>query len=203
MAPTIAFSLYVPFQGTTTKTLTYAALCVTRNSATAVVAQRSQLRMMAEEEAKPKTKFTPGLGVSPASQALQKQKLEPEVTFFEGKPAWTEVIIPFLSILTVVGIVPFIASVSRQFWVKYKITSRRIAIDGGFQGKDHVEIVYRDIDSIKYIRRMGGSSADMVFFLKDGAKLEMRSVPKFTEVYPYILERLPEDAKERCQGFNA
>eukprot|EP00186_Timspurckia_oligopyrenoides_P000373 CAMPEP_0182442010 /NCGR_PEP_ID=MMETSP1172-20130603/989_1 /TAXON_ID=708627 /ORGANISM="Timspurckia oligopyrenoides, Strain CCMP3278" /LENGTH=115 /DNA_ID=CAMNT_0024636665 /DNA_START=212 /DNA_END=555 /DNA_ORIENTATION=+ len=106
-------------------------------------------------------KFTPGSG----KMSVPKQKLEPEEVIYDGKPAWTELIVPALTVLTVIGIIPFIAAVSRQFWVRYRITSRRIAIDGGFQGKDHVEIVYRDIDEIRYIRRMGGSSADVVFFL--------------------------------------
>jgi hypothetical protein len=46
-----------------------------------------------------------------------------EEVFYEGPPAITETIIPTISILTVVGIIPAIASWSRQAWVQYKITS--------------------------------------------------------------------------------
>lgn len=49
------------------------------------------------------------------------------------RPSATEILIPFISILTVVGIIPFIAAAARQLWVRYKITSRRISIQGGFQ----------------------------------------------------------------------
>eukprot|EP00182_Erythrolobus_australicus_P006421 CAMPEP_0185834464 /NCGR_PEP_ID=MMETSP1353-20130828/5372_1 /TAXON_ID=1077150 /ORGANISM="Erythrolobus australicus, Strain CCMP3124" /LENGTH=196 /DNA_ID=CAMNT_0028532899 /DNA_START=108 /DNA_END=698 /DNA_ORIENTATION=- len=145
----------------------------------------------------PVAKFTPGSGKAP--RASEKLKLEPEEVFFDGKPSWTELIVPALTVLTVIGIIPFISAAARQVWVKYRVTSRRIAVDGGFQGKDHVEIVYRDVDEIRYIRRMGGASADMVIFLKDGAKLELRSVPDFRNVYQFILKQLPADAREKSQ----
>lgn len=55
-------------------------------------------------------------------------KLEAEVTFFEGGPDPSELAAPAISILTVIGIVPFSAAVARQVWVKYAITSRRIKV---------------------------------------------------------------------------
>jgi hypothetical protein len=125
-----------------------------------------------------------------------KFKLEPEEVFFEGPPSWTELIVPTLSILTVVGLIPFAAAVARYAWVRYKITSRRIAVDSGFRGQDHIEIVYRDIASVKYIRRFGGSTADCVLNLNDGAKLELRAVPNFDNVYQYMLSKLEDEAKE-------
>uniref|UniRef100_A0A7S0T572 YdbS-like PH domain-containing protein n=1 Tax=Erythrolobus madagascarensis TaxID=708628 RepID=A0A7S0T572_9RHOD len=153
--------------------------------------------MAAEKSDAPTAKFTPGTGK--VSKSAEKMKLEPEEVFFDGKPSWTELVVPALTILTVIGIIPFIAAAARQVWVKYRVTSRRIAVDGGFQGKDHVEIVYRDIEEIRYIRRMGGSAADMVIFLRDGAKLELRSVPDFKNIYGFILKQLPEDAREKSQ----
>lgn len=55
-------------------------------------------------------------------------KLEAEVTFFEGGPDPSEVVAPAISILTVIGIVPFTAALARQAWVKYTLTSRRIKV---------------------------------------------------------------------------
>lgn len=46
-----------------------------------------------------------------------KSKLEPEELFFEGAPHWSEVVVPAISILTVIGIIPFASSVARQIWV--------------------------------------------------------------------------------------
>lgn len=135
-------------------------------------------------------RFVPGKSVP-----LKKEKLEPEIVFLETGPSRAELIIPTLSILTVIGIIPFLGSVARALWVKYKITSRRISVSSGFQGKDQTEIIYRDVSSIKYIRRLGGV-ADCVIELKDGAKLEIRSIPEFDKVFEYILSRLDDNARE-------
>lgn len=135
-------------------------------------------------------RFRPGAGAN-----APKKKLEPETVFVETGPSNLELIVPTLSILTVVGIIPFIAAVARAAWVRYKVTSRRISISSGFQGKDQTEIIYRDIEQIKYVRRLGGA-ADCVITLKDGAKLELRAVPEFDKVYEYIMDKVEENVKE-------
>ena len=60
---------------------------------------------------------------------------------------------PGLSVLTVIGIVPFAAAAARQAWVKYKITSRRISVQSGVGGQDFTEIVYSDIAGMKFVYR--------------------------------------------------
>jgi len=78
-----------------------------------------------------------------------KFKLEPETVFFDGPPSASEVLLPALSVVTVIGIIPFVSALSRQAWVRYKITSRRIAIQSGIGGKEQAEIIYPDIELIK------------------------------------------------------
>mmetsp|Transcript_5005 Transcript_5005/g.10180 ORF Transcript_5005/g.10180 Transcript_5005/m.10180 type:complete len:225 (-) Transcript_5005:192-866(-) len=124
-----------------------------------------------------------------------KAMLAPEETFFEGAPSWTEVVIPAISILTVVGIIPFAFTIARQLWVRFKITSRRISVVSGIGGKDLTEITYDEIYEVKYIFRAFGSVGDMVIELRDGAKLEMRSVPNFPEVYRYIMDKVDPEVK--------
>lgn len=135
-------------------------------------------------------RFRPGAGAK-----VEKKKLEPETVFIETGPSNFELIVPTLSILTVIGIIPFIAALARAAWVRYKITSRRISISSGFRGKDQAEIIYRDIQAVKYIRRLGGA-ADCVITLKDGARLELRAVPQFDVIYDYIMEQVDEKVKE-------
>uniref|UniRef100_A0A7S2SV15 YdbS-like PH domain-containing protein n=1 Tax=Rhizochromulina marina TaxID=1034831 RepID=A0A7S2SV15_9STRA len=134
--------------------------------------------------------------------AKEKSVLEPEVVFFEGPPSWTEVVLPTISILTVIGIVPFIATLSRQFWVKYKITSRRVSVQSGIGGKDLTEITYDEIYLMKFVYRSFGTVGDMVITLRDGARLEMRSVPNFKEVYQYIFDKVGEDVQEYSDKLN-
>ncbi|CAN0288307.1 unnamed protein product, partial [Scytosiphon promiscuus] len=83
-------------------------------------------------------------------------KLEAEVTFFEGGPDASEVVAPAISILTVIGLVPFSAALARQAWVKYTLTSRRIKIVSGWNGKDTTEVVYPDIVDMVYVWRFFG-----------------------------------------------
>lgn len=136
-----------------------------------------------------------------ASTAKAAATLAPEETFYEGPPAITETIAPTISILTVVGIVPAAAAWARQAWVRYQITNRRIRVTSGIQGKDMAEIVYPDVVELRTVKRLFGDG-DMVFFLRDGAKFEMRNVPNFEETIEFILGNVDEDVKSmyRSQG---
>lgn len=120
----------------------------------------------------------------------------PEVTFFEGPPSWTEIVVPAVSIITVLGIVPFAAALSRQAWTRYKITNRRLSIQSGWGGNDLVEIVYRDIVKVTFIFRFAGLAGDMVMQLSDGAKLEIRSMPDFDKNYDYIMSQVSQACRD-------
>lgn len=121
--------------------------------------------------------------------------LSPEEVYYEGPPAITETIVPTISILTVVGIIPAAAAWARQAWVRYKITTRRVRVTSGIGGKDMSEIVYPDIVEIRTAKRLFGDG-DMVAFLRDGAKFEMRNIPNFEDTMDFILKQVdPEVAK--------
>ncbi len=124
-----------------------------------------------------------------------KKTLLPEETFYEGPPAITETIAPTLSILTVVGIIPAAAAWARQAWVRYRITTRRIRVTSGINGKDMAEIVYPDIIEIRTARRVFGDG-DLVAFLRDGAKFEMRNIPNFQEAMDFILKQVDPEVAE-------
>ena len=126
---------------------------------------------------------------SPASGKMDAA-LAPETLFFEGPPSWTEMVLPAISIITIIGVVPFLAAAARQVWVKYKITSRRISVQSGLGGNDFTEIIFPDIVSLKYAYRGSKEVGDMVIELRDGAKLEMRHVPQFQDNYKYILDQV-------------
>mmetsp|Transcript_47181 Transcript_47181/g.70200 ORF Transcript_47181/g.70200 Transcript_47181/m.70200 type:complete len:235 (-) Transcript_47181:264-968(-) len=127
--------------------------------------------------------------------------LAPEEVYYEGPPAITETIAPTISILTVVGIIPAAAAWARQAWVRYKITTRRIRVTSGIGGKDMAEIVYPDIVEIRTARRLFGDG-DLVAFLRDGAKFEMRNIPEFKEAMEFILNQVDPDvaAEYRQKG---
>jgi len=127
--------------------------------------------------------------------------LKTEEVFYEGPPAITETIVPTISILTVVGIIPAAAAWARQAWVRYKITTRRIRVNSGFGGNEMAEIIYPDIVELRTAKRLFGDG-DLVAFLRDGAKFEMRNIPNFDETLEFIIDQLePEVAnKYRKEG---
>jgi len=129
--------------------------------------------------------------------AKDKFKLDPEVVFYEGPPSISEVILPAISVLTVIGIVPFVSALSRQAWVRYKFTSRRVSIQSGIGGKTQTQIIYPDIQEIKFVYRNFGAAGDMVMFLKDGAKVELRHVPDFDNIYNFVLNKCEKECQEK------
>jgi hypothetical protein len=91
-----------------------------------------------------------------------------------------------------VGIIPAAAAWARQAWVRYKITTRRIRVTSGVSGKDMAEIVYPDIIELRTAKRLFGDG-DLVAFLRDGAKFEMRNIPNFEETVEFILKQVDKD----------
>ena len=58
------------------------------------------------------------------------------------------------------------------------------------------EIVYPDIVEMRTVKRLFGDG-DMVAFLRDGAKFEMRNIPDFDETVKFILEQVSPDVKKQ------
>jgi len=156
---------------------------------------------MGRGAAKTKRGKRKGGDASSAAPAKAAATLAPEETFYEGPPAITETLAPTLSIITVVGIVPAASAWARQAWVRYTITSRRIRVTSGIGGKDMAEIVYPDIVEIRTVKRLFGDG-DMVLFLRDGAKFEMRNVPNFEETMEFVLGNCDADVVDtyKAQG---
>ena len=113
-----------------------------------------------------------------------------EDIFYEGCPASGDLVINLLAGITLIGLPFTFGALVRAFWVRYKITTRRISVTGGWLGRDKTQVVYSQIAEIRAIPRGLGSYGDMVLVLKDGARLEMRSLPNFRETESYILEKI-------------
>ena len=82
-------------------------------------------------KAKPRKAKVKGPKEKGPPSAAAAQQLVPEQTFFEGPPSITETFIPGLSVLTVVGVIPFSAALARQAWTRYKLTNKRFEIASG------------------------------------------------------------------------
>jgi hypothetical protein len=113
-----------------------------------------------------------------------------ESTFYEGGPARGDLIVNLLFGLTIIGIPFAVGAIVRALWLRYRITDRRVSVSGGWMGRDRSQVVYREIREVRSVPRGLGAWGDMVLVLRDGSKLEMRSVPRFRETEAYILERM-------------
>ena len=122
-----------------------------------------------------------------------------EDIFYEGGPAGGDLIINLLAGITLIGLPFTFGALVRALWVRYKITTRRISVTGGWLGRDKTQVVYSQIAEIRAIPRGLGSYGDMVLVLKDGARLEIRSIPNFREVEAYILEKIQNSTKDRVE----
>ena len=129
-----------------------------------------------------------------------------EEVFYEGGPASSDLIINLMAGITLIGLPFTFGALVRALWVRYKITTRRISVTGGWLGRDKTQVVYSQIAEIRAIPRGLGAYGDMVLVLKDGARLEMRSLPNFRETESYILEKIEKSPTNKLdkdvQGFS-
>ena len=112
-----------------------------------------------------------------------------ETVFYEGGPARGDLLVNLLFGLTVLGIPFAVGAIVRALWLRYRITSRRISVSGGWLGRERTQVVYSQIREVRSVPRGFGAWGDMVLVLDDGSRLEMRSVPRFRELETFIEER--------------
>ena len=130
-----------------------------------------------------------------------------EDVHYDGGPARGDLIFNLLLGVTLIGLPFAIGAIVRAVWLRFRITSRRISVTGGWMGKEKTQVVYSQIKEVRSVSRGFGAWGDMVLVLSDGARLEMRSVPNFRQTEEYILERIAArssaPADKPVEGFAA
>ena len=128
-----------------------------------------------------------------------------EESFYVGGPAQSDIVINLFAGLTLLGLPFTFAALVRALWLRYKITNKRITIDGGWFGKNKTQVSLSNIEEIRSIPRGFGSYGDMVLILKDGSKVEMKSLPLFREKQKFIednmLKRSQKSDHNQVEGF--
>ena len=126
-----------------------------------------------------------------------------EEVFYAGGPAKGDLITNLLFGLTLIGIPFAVGAIVRALWLRFRITSRRSEVNGGWLGRDRSQVVYSQIREVRSVARGLGFWGDMVLVLNDGARLEMRSVPRFRELETYIEERRRAGQPAKPKGIAA
>ena len=112
-----------------------------------------------------------------------------EDTYFEGGPHVGDLIFNIILGFTVICLPLTVGAIVRALWLRYRITSRRVTVTGGWRGRSRTDIVYKEIERVVNVPRGIGLWGDIVLTLKDKSRLEMRAVPRYREVYTYIAEQ--------------
>lgn len=123
-----------------------------------------------------------------------------EDTFYEGGPAKGDLIFNILLGFTLIALPFTVGAVVRALWLRFRITSRRVSVNGGWMGKDRSQVVYSQIREVRCVPRGFGAWGDMVLVLTDGSRLELRSMPRFREVEAYIEERIKSRSESKASS---
>ena len=113
-----------------------------------------------------------------------------EDVYFEGGPHWGDLVLNVLLGFTIICLPFTFGSVVRALWLRFRITDRRVTVIGGWWGRDRSDVIYSEIRDVKSIPRGLGWWGDMVLTLKDGSRLEMRSLPSFRDIQKFIEDKM-------------
>ena len=128
-----------------------------------------------------------------------------EELFYEGGPAKSDLFINLLAGFTLLGLPFTFAAIVRALWLRYKITNKRITIEGGWFGRNKTQVSLSNINEIRSVPRGFGSYGDMVLILNDGSKVEMKSLPLFRDKQEFIEANISKKSLQQnlgdVQGF--
>lgn len=118
-----------------------------------------------------------------------------EDVYYEGGPHIGDLIFNILLGFTVICLPLTVGAIVRAVWLRYRITSRRISVTGGWRGQTRSDIIYNQVTKVVTVPRGLGLWGDMVVTLKDGSRLELRAIPNFRGVYDYINDKISPKAQ--------
>ncbi|EOY02018.1 hypothetical protein QUC31_013482 [Theobroma cacao] len=123
---------------------------------------------------------------STPSKSFSKNPKE-ETIFFDGGAHYGDLIANLLLGFTLLWLPLTLAAVSRAFFLRYRFTNLRVTVISGLTGQDRSDFSYKVIKDVQVVPRFIGEWGDVVITLKDGTKVDLRSVPRFREIAKYCL----------------
>lgn len=119
-----------------------------------------------------------------------------EEVYYSGPPHWGDLFLNLILSVFIITLPITIGAIIRALWVRYTITDRRISVSGGWMGRQRTDVIYKEIVNIVSVPR-GIGWGDIVVTLQDGSRLELRSLPRFREIYQFIQDKLSFDVRQR------
>lgn len=141
----------------------------------------TKLHVSSSPTNKPTTTTTP----SPTQPPPQKPNQE--TVYFDGGAHYGDLVANLFLGFTLVWLPLTLAAVSRALYLRYRFTNLRVTVISGLTGEDRSDFSYSVIKDVQVVPRFIGEWGDIVITLKDGTKVDLRSVPKFREIAKYCL----------------
>lgn len=117
-------------------------------------------------------------------------KMKKETIFFDGGAHYGDLVANLLLGFTLVWLPLTLAAVLRGFFLRYRFTNLRVTVISGLTGQDRSDFSYKVIKDVQVVPRFIGEWGDVIITLKDGTKIDLRSVPKFREIAKYCLSAI-------------
>ncbi|KAK6922048.1 protein of unknown function DUF304 [Dillenia turbinata] len=123
----------------------------------------------------------------PSTPTTPPTKPSQETIFFDGGAHYGDLLANLLLGFTLLWLPLTLAAVSRAFFLRYRFTNLRVTVISGLTGQDRSDFGYNVIKDVQVVPRFIGEWGDIVITLKDGTKVDLRSVPRFREIAQYCL----------------
>ncbi|ESQ35376.1 hypothetical protein EUTSA_v10008846mg [Eutrema salsugineum] len=138
---------------------------------------------------------------SAASAAPSDSKpAKKETIYFDGGAHYGDLLANLVLGLTILWLPLTLAAVSRAFNLRYRFTNLRVTVISGLTGEDRSDFSYKVVKDVQVVPRFIGEWGDIIITLKDGTKVDLRSVPKFREIAKYCLSMADQPAVLKESG---
>ncbi|CAA7037595.1 unnamed protein product [Microthlaspi erraticum] len=139
---------------------------------------------------------------SAASSAIpsDSKPTKRETVYFDGGAHYGDLLANLVLGLTILWLPLTLAAVSRAFNLRYRFTNLRVTVISGLTGEDRSDFSYKVIKDVQVVPRFIGEWGDIIITLRDGTKVDLRSVPKFREIAKYCLSMADQPAVLKESG---
>ncbi|CAI9297133.1 unnamed protein product [Lactuca saligna] len=122
-----------------------------------------------------------------------------ETIFFDGGAHYGDLVANLLLGFTLVWLPLTLAAVLRGFFLRYRFTNLRVTVISGLTGQDRSDFSYKVVKDVQVVPRFIGEWGDVIITLKDGTKVDLRSVPKFREIAKYCLSMVEKKSADELE----
>ncbi|KAL3654213.1 hypothetical protein CASFOL_003894 [Castilleja foliolosa] len=133
------------------------------------------------------TKLHVSSSSNPATATSPAAKKNQETIFFDGGAHYGDLLANLILGFTLLWLPLTLAAVFRAFYLRYRFTDLRVTVISGLTGQERSDFSYEVIKDVQVVPRFIGEWGDVIITLKDGTKVDLRSVPKFREIAKYCL----------------